>query len=68
MPKRPSSVLNSWIVAPNTALEHTTWSPALRCTIAVARIAAMPEPVATQLSARSSAARRSWNMPTVGLV
>jgi hypothetical protein len=61
-------LLNSWMVAPNTAFEHTTWSPLLRCTIAVARIAAMPEAVATQVSAPSIAARRSWNIETVGLV
>ena len=68
MPKRARIVLKSWIVAPNTAFEHTTWSPLFRCTIAVARIAAMPEAVPTQLSAPSSAARRSWNIETVGLV
>ncbi len=50
-PKRDRMPPNSWIVAPNTAFEHTTWSPAFRCTIAVARIADMPEAVATQASA-----------------
>ena len=68
MPKRPRMFVKSWMVAPNTALEHTTWSPVFRCTSAVARIAVMPEAVATQLCAPSSAARRSWNIDTVGLV
>ena len=61
-------VPKSCTVAPNTAFEHTMWSPAFSSAIAVARIAAMPEAVATQLSAPSSAARRSWNIDTVGLV
>src|SRR5882762_10198681 len=60
--------LNSCTVAPNTAFEHTTWSPLLRWTMAVVRIADMPEAVATQLCAPSRAANRSWNMDTVGLV
>ena len=41
--------------------EATMWSPALSSPITVARIADMPEAVATQLSAPSSAASRSWN-------
>ncbi len=68
MPKRDRMLLKSWIVAPNTAFEHTTWSPLFRCTSAVVRIAAMPEAVPMHDSAPSSAARRSWNMLTVGLV
>ena len=36
--------------------------------IAAVRIADIPDAVATQASAPSSAASRSWNMATVGLV
>jgi hypothetical protein len=61
-------LLKSCTVAPNTALEHTMWSPALRSDIAVERIADMPEAVAMQASAPSSAARRSCSIDTVGLV
>ena len=50
IPKRERMLLNSWIVAPNTALEQTTWSPLLRCVITVVRMADMPEAVATQVS------------------
>ena len=67
-PKRARMVPNSVTVEPNTALEHTTWSPAFSSAIAVIRIADMPEAVARQLSAPSSAASRSWNIVTVGLV
>ncbi len=50
------------------AFEDTTWSPALSSTIAVARIADMPEAVATQRSPPSMAARRCSKVRTVGLV
>ena len=68
MPKRCRMVPNNCIVAPNTPAEQTTWSPDLSSPIAVDRIAAMPDAVATQHSAPSSAARRCSNTVTVGLV
>ena len=67
-PNRARMVPNSCTVAPNTALEQTIWSPLFSSAMAVARIADMPEAVAMQDSAPSSAARRSWNIATVGLV
>ena len=44
---------------PKTAVEQTMWSPLFSSAIAVARMADMPEAVATQASAPSSAAIRS---------
>jgi len=67
MPNRPSTSLKSRTVAPNTPAPQTTWSPALSRASAVARMAAMPELVATASSAPSSAASRSSNIRTVGL-
>ena len=45
-----------------------TWSPACKWAIARVKIAAMPDEVAIHASPPSKAARRSWNMLTVGLV
>ncbi len=53
---------------PNTACEHTTWSPADKKAKQVAKIAAMPELVATARSAPSKAAKRCSKVRTVGLV
>ena len=44
------------------------WSPAEHKPIMVAKIADIPLDVATHASAASRAARRSWNMVTVGFV
>jgi hypothetical protein len=68
MPKRASTPPNSCTVEPKTALEQTTWSPCFSNAIAVARIADMPEAVATQASAPSSAASRVCSIDTVGLL
>ena len=59
---------NNGTTVPNTAREETMWSPDFNSPNTVAAIAAMPVAVATQASAPSSAARRSWNMVTFGLV
>ena len=67
-PKRFRMLLNSCTVAPKTLCEATMWSPAFSSPITQARIADMPEAVATQHSAPSSAARRSWNARPSGLV
>src|SRR5262249_40144797 len=68
MPNRGSQLLSSCTVAPNSPREATMWSPARAKHITQARIADMPDAVATQASAPSSAASRSCNMSTVGLV
>jgi len=68
MPVRARMFENSCTVAPNRPLEATMWSPFFRCARQTAMIAAMPLAIATQSSAPSSAARRSSNMVTVGLV
>ncbi len=65
-PKRVSTFAKSCTVAPKMLDDETMWSPALRSPIAVARIAAIPDAVATQASAPSSAARRSCSIATVG--
>jgi hypothetical protein len=67
-PNLERTVLNNCTVAPNTPEEHTTWSPVFSVAIAVARMADIPEAVATQDCAPSRAASRSWNAVTVGLV
>ena len=67
MPKRFMIVPRSCTVAPNTPAEQTTWSPALSRPITHDRIADMPDEVATQHSAPSSAASRSSNTFTVGI-
>ena len=56
------------MVLPNTPLAETRWSPLFSSAMQVARIAAIPEEVAMQDSPPSSAANRSWNIRTVGLV
>jgi hypothetical protein len=56
------------MVEPNTLRDTSTWSPALHRLITTAMIAAMPVAVATACSAPSSAAMRSSNARTVGLV
>src|SRR5260221_12856577 len=68
IPNLERTVLNNCTVAPKTPEEHTTWSPAFSVAIAVARMADIPEPVATQACAPWTAASRSWNAVTVGLV
>ena len=68
MPKRGSQLLNSCTVAPNKLRDATMWSPACIKPITLPRMADMPEAVATQHSAPSSAARRSCSAFTVGLV
>ena len=59
MPNLPRYWLNSAMVLPNTPLAETMWSPLFSSAMQVARIAAMPEPVAMQDSPPSSAANRS---------
>ena len=61
-------VLNNCTVAPKIDDEDTMCSPAFRRPMQQARIADMPDAVATHASAPSRAARRSWNAVTVGLV
>ena len=61
-------VVKSCTVAPKMLDDETTWSPPFASPITAARIADMPEAVATHASAPSSAASRSWNAATVGLV
>ena len=61
-------LLNNCTVEPNIARDATIWSPAESNPITHARIADMPVDVATQNSAPSKAAKRSWNIVTVGLV
>src|SRR5260221_966413 len=68
IPNLERTVLNNCTVAPKTPEEHTTWSPAFSVAIAVARMADIPEAVATQACAPSRAESRSWNAVTVGLV
>ncbi|MDT4780220.1 hypothetical protein FQZ97_124410 [compost metagenome] len=59
---------NSVMVEPKIARELTRWSPACIDDSTTDRIALMPEAVAMQACAPSSAARRDWNIDTVGLV
>src|SRR6185437_4721838 len=61
-------ILNRFTVAPNRLREATMWSPAESRPITQERIADIPEEVATQASAPSSAASRSSKAVTVGLV
>ncbi len=56
------------MVEPNTLRETSTWSPELHRLITRARIADMPDAVATACSAPSRAAMRSSKVRTVGLV
>jgi len=67
-PKRERMPEKSCTVAPKRPVEATMWSPALRWAMTSERIADMPEAVATQASAPSSPASRSWKAATVGLV
>ena len=60
--------MNSIVVVPKMLREDTMWSPACSSPMQVARIAAMPEAVAPQLSPPSMAAKRCSNPRTVGLV
>lgn len=55
-------------VEPNRLCELTRWSPACNADITTDMIALMPEAVAMHASPPSSAARRSWNIVTVGFV
>ena len=68
MPKRLRYFSNRLMVEPNTLRDTSTWSPALHWLITMARIAAMPDAVATACSAPSRAAMRSSKARTVGLV
>ncbi len=67
-PKRLKIVEKTLSVEPKMLRELTRWSPAERAVITTETIALMPEAVAMQASPPSSAARRSWNIDTVGLV
>ena len=67
-PNFVSTFVKSCTVAPKMLDDETMWSPPFISPITQARIAAMPEAVATQASAPSSAASRSWNAATVGLL
>ena len=62
------TLLNRFTVEPKMLCDATTWSPALSKPMQADRMADMPDDVATHCSAPSSAARRSSNMVTVGLV
>ena len=68
MPKRDSTLANRLMVEPNSVRAVTTWSPADSRAMTVARIADMPEAVATPHSAPSIAARRCSKARTVGFV
>ncbi len=59
---------NSVMVEPKMARELTRWSPACIDDITIDMIALIPDAVAMHASAPSSAARRLWNIATVGLV
>src|SRR5664280_123036 len=67
-PNLPNSRPNSTTVEPNTLCEQMTWSPAFSSPMHSSRMALMPDEVAMQASAPSSAARRRSNIVTVGLV
>jgi len=67
-PKRPNSELISLSVEPNIDCEMITWSPALSRLKHISMTADMPEAVAMQASAPSSAARRCSKLVTVGLL
>ena len=66
MPKRDRIVLKSCTVAPKMLRDATRWSPALSRPMQQVKIALIPDDVAMQASAPSSAASRSWNIATVG--
>ena len=66
-PNLPKYLVHKFSVDPNTACEQTTRSPACKCAIPSAKVAAIPLAVATQRSAPSSAASRSSKACTVGL-
>ena len=68
MPKRLKYFSNRLMVEPNTLRETSTWSPALHRLMTMARMADMPEAVATACSAPSRAAMRVSKVRTVGLV
>ena len=59
---------NSTVVLPKMLRELTIWSPWVSSPMQVARMADIPDAVATQHSPPSIAARRSSNARTVGLV
>ena len=67
-PNLGRTVVKSCTVAPKMLDDETMWSPPFISPMTHDRIAAMPEAVATQASAPSSAASRSWNAATVGLL
>ena len=60
------SVMTTW-QEENIAADATTWSPCSTMQARDANIADIPEPVATQYSAPSIAARRCSNIAIVGL-
>ncbi len=66
MPKRDRIVLNSCTVAPKMLRDATMRSPVCSSPTQAVKIALIPDDVATHASASSSAARRSWNIATVG--
>ena len=61
-----NSVITTWQEL-NIEADATTWSPALTMQAMDANMADIPEPVATQNSAPSIAAKRFSNIATVGL-